>query len=112
MLAEIRRRGLRPDRSVYVFMDANRPRPREGDDLRLTVEISIRKEDVIEQLDFWPLRNLDVAFCGCREMNDRVRAVLKAIVGAKPRFLAGAVADEQRLFCWSPERGWESDRVA
>lgn len=112
MLAAIRRKGYRPAGSVFIGLDTDLPRPRADDDLRLSVNISIKSSDAIEDLDFWPLADLDIDFHGGDSMNDRVRAALKAIINAKPRFLMGSVPAEGLLFAWEPSRGWEFDHVA
>lgn len=111
MLASIRRQGYRPTGPVFIFLDADRPRPKIYADMPLTVEICIRPADIIEDLDFWPVADLDLSIHGGTALNDRLRAVLKAITKARPRFLMGCVPAEQMLFAWHPQRGWEYAHV-
>lgn len=107
LLASVRKQGYRPNGPVFVFVDADRPRPKIYEDMPLTVEICIRPSDNIDGLEFWPLADLDLAIHGGSVLNDRLRAVLKAITKARPRFLMGAVPAERLLFSWHPQRGWD-----
>lgn len=111
LLASIRRQGYRPDGRVFVFLDADRPRPKIYSDLTLTVEICIRPDDEIAGLEFWPLADLDLTIYGGTALNDRLRELLKAITKARPRFLMGGVPAEKLLFAWHPQRGWEYAHV-
>jgi hypothetical protein len=111
MLASIRRQGFRPAEAVFVFVDADRPRPTIYSDVPLTLEICIRPTDNIDDLDFWPLVDLDLTIHGGTALNDRLRSTLKAIVKARPRSLLGAVPAEKLLFAWQPKRGWEFEHV-
>ena len=111
LLASVRKQGYRPSGSVFVFLDADRPRPKIFTDLPLAIEICIRPADNIDGLDFWPLADLDLTIHGGTALNDRLRAVLKAITAARPRFLMGGVPAERLLFAWHPQRGWEFEHV-
>lgn len=111
LLATIRKQGYRPSGPVFVFLDADRPRPQIFSDMPLSVEISIRPTDGIENLDFWPLADLDLTIHGGAVLNERLRAVLKAIIKVRPGFLMGGVPTERLLFSWHPQRGWEFDNV-
>lgn len=111
LLARIRKQGYRPSGPVFVFIDADRPRPKIYSDMPLTVEICIRSADDIIGLEFWPLADLDLTIHGGVALNDRLRAVLKAITNARPRFLMGSVPAECLLFAWHPQRGWEYAHV-
>ncbi len=111
LLAAIRKQGYRPSCPVMVFLDADRPRPKIYADLPLTVEVFIRPADDIGSLEFWPLADLDLTIHGGASMNDRLRAALKAITKAGPRFLMGGVPAERLLFAWHPQRGWEHVHV-
>jgi hypothetical protein len=108
-LLAVRRQGFRPSHPVWVFLDQNRPRPAIWADLPLAFEISIRPADEIARLDFRGLIGLSVAVWA-EALTDRLRALLVAIVRCRPDFLSG-VADENLLFAWHPERGWEFDRI-
>lgn len=110
LLATIRRQGYRPSGPVFVFVDADRPRPKIYSDMPLTVEICIRPADNIEELDFWPVADLDLTV-HADEMSDRLRAVLKSIIKARPRFLMGGIPADGLLFAWHPQRKWEFDHV-
>lgn len=111
MLANIRRQGFRPNFPVIVFIDADRPRPKVLSDLPLMLEVCIKPTDQPEDLDFWPVVDLDIAVHGGRQTNDRLRAILKRIVQCRPRFLMGAVPAERLMFAWHPQRGWEFQHV-
>ena len=111
LLASIRKQGYRPSGPVFVFLDADRPRPKIYSDMTLTVEISIRPDHDIGSLEFWPLADLDLTIHGGAALNERLRAVLKAITKVRPRFLMGAVPAERLLFAWHPQRGWEYAHV-
>lgn len=111
LLASIRRQGYRPSGPVFVFVDADRPRPKIYIDMPLTIEICIRPSDSVDGLEFWPLADLDLSIHGGTALNDRLRAVLKAITKARPRFLIGGVPAERLLFAWQSHRGWEFDHV-
>lgn len=107
LLATIRKQGYRPSGLVFVFLDADQPRPKIYVDMPLAVEICIRPTDNISSLDFWPLTDLDLTIHGGTVKNDRLRAVLKAITKVRPRSLVGGVPAERLLFAWNPQRGWE-----
>lgn len=111
LLATIRKQGYRPSGPVLVFVDADRPRPKIYTDVPLTVEVCIRPADNIDGLDFWPIADLDLTIHGGTALNDRLRAVLRAITKVRPRFLMGGVPAEHLLFAWHPQRGWEFDHV-
>lgn len=111
LLATIRKQGYRPSGPVFVFLDADRPRPKIYSDMPLTVEICIRPADEIGGLEFWPLADLDLTIHGGAALNDRLRTVLKAITRARPNFLIGGVPSERLLFAWHPQRGWEFAHV-
>lgn len=111
LLASIRRQGFRPSGPVFVFLDADRPRPKIYSDIPLRVEISARAADPIEALTFWPICDLDVHVHGGQALNDRLRATLRAIAKARPRTIMGCVPAERLLFLWRPQCGWEFDRV-
>ncbi len=111
LLASIRRQGYRPSGPVFVFIDADRPRPKIYSDMPLTVEICIRPADDTGGLDFWPIADLDLTIHGGAALNDRLRDVLKVITKARPRFLMGCVPAEHLLFAWHPQRGWEYANV-
>ncbi len=111
LLATIRQQGYRPSGPVFVFLDADRPRPKIYSDLPLTVEVCIRPADNIAELDFWPVADLELTIHGGAALNDRLRSVLKAITKARPRFLMGGVPADDLLFAWHPQRGWEFDHV-
>jgi len=109
MLADIRRQGFRPSGSVFVFVDSDRHRPKLYSDLPVAVEIIIRPDDCIDDLDFWPVRGLFVQLHGLAEMNDRVRIVLKALIKCGASHIMGCVPTENMIFAWHPVRGWEFD---
>jgi hypothetical protein len=111
LLATIRKQGFRPSGPVFIFLDADRPRPKIYCDVPLTVEICIRPEDDISSLEFWPLADLDLSIHGGAALNDRLRDALKAIAKARPRFLMGGVPADRLLFAWHPVRGWEYANV-
>ena len=111
LLADIRRQGYRPVGTVFVFLDADRPRPKIYADLPLTVEVCIRPSDDIERLAFWPLADLNLTIHGGKALNARLRSALKAITAVRPRFLMGGVPAERLLFAWYPHRGWEYAHV-
>lgn len=111
LLADIRRQGYRPAGQVFVFLDADWPRPKIYSDTPLTVEICIRPGDPIDGLDLRPLVGLDVAIHGGGEVNDRLRALLKAVVQARPQFLMGCVPADRFIFAYHPVRGWEYAHV-
>jgi hypothetical protein len=100
-----------PNGLVFVFLDADRPRPEICADLPLDVEICIRPTDDIGDLTFWPVADLDLAIHGGAVANDCLRAALRAIVRVRPRFLAGGVPAEGLLFSWRPGCGWEFAHV-
>lgn len=107
LLASIRKQGYRPSGLVFVFLDADRPRPKIYADMPLAVEICIRPTDNISSLDFWPLADLDLTIHGGSALNDRLRTLLQAVTKVRPRFLSGAVPAEGFIFTWHPVRGWE-----
>lgn len=111
LLAEIRRQGYRPTAPVWLFVDADRPRPEIWSDMPLDLEICIKPTDQLQDLDFWPLVDLDIAVHGGSQTNDRLRAILKRLTHFKPRFLMGGVPAERLLFAWHPARGWEFANV-
>ena len=111
LLASIRKQGYRPSGPVFVFVDADRPRPKIYADMPLTVEVCIRPTDTVDTLAFWPLADLDLTIHGGGALNDRLRSILKAITQARPRFLMGGVPADGLLFAWHPVRGWEFDHV-
>lgn len=111
LLASIRSQGFRPSGTVFVFLDADRPRPKIYSDLPLVVEICIRPDDEIAGLELWPLADLDLMIHGGSALNDRLRDLLKAITKASPSFLMGGVPAERLLFAWHPQRGWEYAHV-
>lgn len=111
LLATIRKQGFRPTGQVFVFVDADSPRPKIYADLPLSIEICIRPADDIGGLEFWPLADLDLTIHGGTAMSDRLRAALKAITKARPRFLMGGVPAERLLFVWRQQGGWEFANV-
>jgi hypothetical protein len=111
LLADIRRQGFRPALPVLIHLDADRPLPMLCSDLPTLVDIIVRPRDAIEHLDFWPVVDLDVHVHGGVTLNDRLRALLRALVKACPRFLMGAVPRAGLLFAWSPARGWEWEGI-
>lgn len=110
LLADVRRQGFRPTVPVFVFVDADRRRPKIYSDLPLDIEICIKPTDRLEEIDLWPLRDLDVLVHGIA-LDDRLRAVLKLIVKQVPRVILGAVPVENLAFCWRPGCAWEFDHV-
>jgi hypothetical protein len=110
LLADVRRQGFRPSVPVFVFVDANRRRSKIYSDAALDVEICIKPTDRLEEIDLWPLRDLDVLVHGIA-LDDRLRAVLKLIVKQAPQVILGAVPAENLVFCWRPGRAWEFDHV-
>ena len=111
LLADIRRQGYRPSDSVVIYLDADYPRPRIYSDMPLSIEICIKPSDLIETLDFWPLADLDIHVHGGSASNERLHALLKAIVKIRPRFIMGGVPVEGLIFAWHPQRGWEFDHA-
>ena len=112
LLADIRRQGYRPELPAFVFLDSDRPLPKIYADQPLLIEISVRPRDAIENLDFWPIADLDVHVHGGLAINNRLRALLRALQGAKPRFLMVGVPREGFIASWSAARGWESTYAA
>ena len=106
LLAEIRRQGYRPTGTVFVFVDADRPRPKIYSDLPVEVEICIRPTDAIDELDLHCLAGLNVAV-SAPSLSDRLRSLLKVIQRARPAFISGGVSSENMVFAWSRQRGWE-----
>lgn len=111
LLADIRRQGFRPIDPVLVFIDADRRRPKIYSDVALAVEICIKPTDQPEELDLWPLRDLDVLVHGGDVLDDRLRALLKLIVRQCPRVIVGGVPAESLFFCWRPGCAWEFGHV-
>lgn len=111
LLADIRRQGFRPSSPVVICLDADYPRTRIYCDMPLWINICIRPSDSIDSLDLWPLADLDIHVHGGNASNERLRALLKAIVGIRPRFIMGGVPAEGLIFAWHPQRGWEFDHA-
>jgi hypothetical protein len=109
-LLAIRKGGMKPSRCVRVYLDENRPRPAIFSDLPLAFEVCVKPGDDIARLDFRGLVGLSV-FVVAQSLTNRLRALLKSIVHAKPEFLCGSVADQPVMFGWHPKRGWEFDRI-
>lgn len=111
LLADIRRQGYRPALPVLVCLDADRPLPALYSDQPPLLDLIIKPRDAIEQLDFWPVADLDVHVHGGIALNDRLRGLLRALVRARPRFLMGGVPRAGLLFSWGPARGWEWEGI-
>lgn len=111
LLADIRRQGLRPSDFVLVFLDADRPRPKIYCDALPTLEICIKPTDGPDEVDLWPLSDLDVVVHGGDALSDRLRAFLKLIVRQRPRLVLGAVPANRLCFSWRPESGWDFEHV-
>ena len=107
LLADIRRQGYRPSGPVVLYLDADYPRPHIYSDMPLSIEICIKPSDSIDSLALWPLADLDIHVHGGNACNARLRALLKALVGIRPRFIMGGVPAERLIFAWHPQRGWE-----
>lgn len=108
LLADIRRQGFRPAAGVFVFVDADRPRPRIYSDVPLDLEVCVRPDDRLDSSALWPLADLDI-YLHAAAATERFRAVARAIVTVRPRFVIGAIPDERRLFTWSPSAGWSHE---
>jgi hypothetical protein len=109
LLADIRRQGYRPSDPVWVFIDADRPRPTIYCDMPLEIEVCIRPDASIASLELWPLAGLDVVVHGGNAVTDRLRELLRAIVAIHPSFLMGACPAAGFLFSWSPALNWQFD---
>ena len=110
LLTDIRRQGFRPCGSVFVLLDASRPRPKIYNDMPVTIEICIQPGESIDDLDFRCLVGLSVAV-SVSSRDDRMRALLKAIQRVEPEFIGGAAFSENMIFAWHPARGWEFEYV-
>ena len=108
LLADIRRQGFRPDAGVFVFVNANRPRPRIYSDVPLDLEVCVRSDDRIDRAALWPLADLDIHL-HAPATTERFRDVARAVIAARPRFVIGAIPDEGRIFKWSPSAGWSHE---
>lgn len=110
LLSEIRRQGFKPQSPVYIFLDADRPRPKIYRDLPLDIEICIRPNELIEAFDYGLLSGLTVAVVA-HELNDRLRLLLICIKQAQPLSIGGVVLSENLIYSWAPSMGWDYAHV-
>ena len=110
LLVDIRRQGFRPSLPVFVYLDADRPRPTIFCDMPIEIEICIRPSDVIADLDFRSVTDLVVAVVA-DSMSDRLRSLLKAIRRVNPSSIGGGIPAQNVIFAWTPLHGWETARV-
>lgn len=110
LLVDIRCQGFRPTLPVFVYLDADRPRPTIYRDLPVEIEICIRPSDAIEELDFRSLVDLVVAVVA-DSMSDRLLSLLKAIRRANPASIGGGIPSQSVIFAWTPAHGWETAHV-
>ncbi len=110
LLSEIRHQGFRPSRPVFVFLDADRPRPKIYCDMPLDIEICVRPGEPIAELDFRSLVGLSIAVSAPAN-NGRLRELLLAIRRIQPEFIGGGIPSENMIFAWHPLHGWEYAHV-
>lgn len=111
LLADIRRQGFRPSRPVFVYLNADRPRPKIFCDMPIDIEICIRPGEAIDSLDFLSLTGLSIAVSAPANDN-RLRALLKALQRIQPELIGGGVPSQNLIFAWHPLRGWEHHHVS